>query len=90
MTKLSDATKAASSLADHSKAYFAIASANVMQLQKAKEEMDELLDDLESMSEKACDIYSKLKNNLNNAVLVKEALGQVVASACSEKSGERS
>lgn len=90
MGKVSSSTKAASSLVEHSKAYYTIACANVLQLQETKQEMDNLLDELESMSEKACDIYSKLKNNLDNAVLVKEALGQVVAAAQSETSGERS
>lgn len=90
MVRVSSSTKAASSLVEHSKAYYAIACASVLKLQETKQEMDNLLDELESMSEKACDIYSMLNNNLNNAVLVKEALGQVVAAAQSETSGERS
>lgn len=90
MGHVSNATKSARSLMEHSSAYLAIASANVMQLNETIKNVDDLLDELESISERACDIYSKLRNNLDNAVLVKEALRQVVAAAKSEKSGERS
>jgi len=90
MGTTSNGTKAARTLLEHAKAYFAIASANVLQLQGAKAEMDELLDALESISEKACDIHSRLKANLESAMVVKEALGKVVAAANGESSRERS
>lgn len=90
MGHVSNSTKAARSLVEHAKAYFAIASANTMQLQSLKNELDVVLLDLESVTDRLSDMGSKVEMNLQGANIMKEALGQVVAAAQSEKSGERS
>ncbi|GFK92802.1 hypothetical protein NNJEOMEG_00629 [Fundidesulfovibrio magnetotacticus] len=90
MGKVSNSTKAARSLVEHAKAYFAVASANTMQLQAMKSELNAVLMDLEIVTERLSELESKVEMNLQGAMVMKEALRQVVEAAQSEKSGERS
>lgn len=90
MGKVSNSTKAARSLVEHSRAYCAIASANTMQLKSLKNELDAVLMDLEMVTNRLSDMESKVAVNLQCATVVQEALEMVMEAAHSEKSGERS
>jgi len=90
MGKVTNTTRASRSLAEHAKAYFAIASANAMQLQALKNELNAVLMDLESVTARLSDMESKVEVNLQGANIMKEALGRVVVAANGDNSRERS
>ena len=82
MGKALESTVATRELAKHSKAYFAIACANVMRLQSAMNELEGLQIALENIEISVSDMMEDIHFSLENAIILKDAFAKVNNSIC--------